>query len=114
DLVDLVLRVFVCHDFLLCPELPQARGRRTSELSGHASAVRGVRCLTSALVNGNASYCRTGNEAEHWRTMEPTWRCPVTCPKCKSEQPDNAKFCSQCAAPLTDPGQKLAVKSKIP
>lgn len=36
----------------------------------------------------------------------------MTCPKCKAEQPDNAKFCSQCAAPLAD--QKLAVKSKIP
>jgi len=38
----------------------------------------------------------------------------VTCPKCKSEQPDNAKFCSQCAAPLADSDQKLAVKSKFP
>jgi hypothetical protein len=25
----------------------------------------------------------------------------MTCPKCKSEQPDNSKFCSQCAEPLT-------------
>lgn len=38
----------------------------------------------------------------------------MTCPKCKSEQPDNAKFCSQCAAPLGDSGQKVVVKSKIP
>lgn len=38
----------------------------------------------------------------------------MTCPKCKSEQPDNAKFCSQCAAPLAESGQKVIVKSKIP
>ncbi len=25
----------------------------------------------------------------------------MTCPKCKSEQPDNSKFCSQCAESLT-------------
>ncbi len=25
----------------------------------------------------------------------------MTCPKCKSEQPDNSKFCAQCAEPLT-------------
>jgi hypothetical protein len=24
----------------------------------------------------------------------------MTCPKCKSEQPDNSKFCAQCAEPL--------------
>ncbi len=37
----------------------------------------------------------------------------VICPKCQSEQPDNSKFCSQCAAPLAA-GQKGVVKSKIP
>jgi hypothetical protein len=37
----------------------------------------------------------------------------MTCPKCKAEQPDNAKFCSQCAAPLVEPGQTVT-KSKIP
>jgi hypothetical protein len=36
----------------------------------------------------------------------------VTCPKCKSEQPDTAKFCSQCAASLSDSGQKA--KSNVP
>src|SRR6266404_7927204 len=39
---------------------------------------------------------------------------PMTCPKCKSEQPDNAKFCSQCAAPLAGSDEKVAAKSKIP
>jgi heme/copper-type cytochrome/quinol oxidase subunit 2 len=38
----------------------------------------------------------------------------MTCPKCKSEQPDNAKFCSQCAAPLAESGQKMIIKSKTP
>jgi hypothetical protein len=37
----------------------------------------------------------------------------VICPKCQFEQPDNSKFCSQCAAPLADSGQKV-IKSKIP
>jgi hypothetical protein len=30
----------------------------------------------------------------------------VLCPKCKSEQPDTSKFCSQCAEPLTQDGKK--------
>lgn len=30
-----------------------------------------------------------------------------TCPRCKSEQPNNAQFCSQCAEPLTQHGKKL-------
>src|SRR5260370_8344647 len=34
-------------------------------------------------------------------------------PKCQAEQPDNAKFCSQCAAPLAETGQTIT-KSKIP
>jgi len=38
----------------------------------------------------------------------------VTCPKCQSEQPDNSKFCSQCAAPLAAAGQKAVVKSNVP
>jgi hypothetical protein len=38
----------------------------------------------------------------------------MTCPKCKSEQPDSAKFCSECATPLTGSGQTVVVKSKIP
>jgi hypothetical protein len=38
----------------------------------------------------------------------------VICPKCQSEQPDTAKFCSQCAAPLAAPSQKVVVKSKVP
>lgn len=38
----------------------------------------------------------------------------MICPKCQSEQPENSKFCSQCAAPLTDSGQKFVVKPKIP
>jgi hypothetical protein len=37
----------------------------------------------------------------------------MTCPKCKSEQPDNSKFCSQCAAPLVVDGSKPA-QSKMP
>jgi hypothetical protein len=40
-------------------------------------------------------------------------RVSMTCPKCNSEQPDNAKFCSQCAAPLVSTEQAV-VKSKIP
>jgi hypothetical protein len=38
----------------------------------------------------------------------------MTCPKCNAEQPDTAKFCSQCAAPLAAPSQTVAVKSRIP
>src|SRR5216684_2046941 len=38
----------------------------------------------------------------------------MTCPKCKAEQPDNAKFCSQCAAPLAELGQTVANKPLIP
>jgi len=34
----------------------------------------------------------------------------MTCPKCKSEQPDNAKFCSECAQPLAH-GNPAASKS---
>ncbi len=34
----------------------------------------------------------------------------MICPKCKAEQLDNAKFCSQCAAPLVAP----ITKSRIP
>src|SRR5258708_32181529 len=37
----------------------------------------------------------------------------MTCPKCNAEQPDNAKFCSQCAAPLAEPVITVA-KSKVP
>jgi hypothetical protein len=38
----------------------------------------------------------------------------MTCPKCKSEQPDSAKFCSQCAGPLIESNQKIVVKSNVP
>jgi hypothetical protein len=39
----------------------------------------------------------------------------MTCPKCHSEQPEAAKFCSQCAAPLTTaPASTVVTKSKIP
>jgi len=38
----------------------------------------------------------------------------MICPKCKSEQRDNANFCSQCAAPLAESSQKVIVKSKTP
>jgi hypothetical protein len=34
-----------------------------------------------------------------------------TCPKCKSEQPNDAQFCSQCSEPLTERGKKLAKAS---
>jgi hypothetical protein len=37
----------------------------------------------------------------------------MTCPKCNADQPDNAKFCSQCAAPLAEPVLTVA-KSKVP
>ena len=37
----------------------------------------------------------------------------TSCPKCQAEQLDNAKFCSQCAAPLAASGQTV-VKSKMP
>src|SRR5437868_15533061 len=30
----------------------------------------------------------------------------MTCPKCKSEQTDGSKFCSQCAAPLASADEK--------
>jgi Bacterial pre-peptidase C-terminal domain len=36
----------------------------------------------------------------------------MICPKCKSEQPDNSKFCSQCAAPLV--AESNHAKSKMP
>jgi hypothetical protein len=36
----------------------------------------------------------------------------MTCPKCKSEQPDTAKFCSQCAEPLPEHGGKTVVVQK--
>jgi hypothetical protein len=32
----------------------------------------------------------------------------MICPKCKSEQPDTAQFCSQCAQPLTEHGKTIA------
>ncbi len=38
----------------------------------------------------------------------------MICANCQSEQPDNSKFCSQCAAPLAASGQKVTAKSKIP
>ena len=34
----------------------------------------------------------------------------MICPRCKTVQPDNAKFCSQCAAPMV----QSVIKSKIP
>src|ERR1700756_1064069 len=37
----------------------------------------------------------------------------MTCQKCKSEQPDDAKFCSECAAPLAE-SDHGGVKSKVP
>ena len=37
----------------------------------------------------------------------------MTCPKCKSEQPDTAKFCSQCAEPLPEHGGKTVVVQDV-
>ncbi len=36
----------------------------------------------------------------------------VTCPKCRSENTDSAKFCSNCAAQLVPGGQPIAVATK--
>jgi hypothetical protein len=37
----------------------------------------------------------------------------VTCPKCNSEQPENARFCSQCAARLTGQGAEARPKANV-
>src|ERR1700730_1830092 len=38
----------------------------------------------------------------------------MTCPKCKSEQPDTSQFCSQCAEPLTEHGKTVARSKRNP
>ena len=36
----------------------------------------------------------------------------MTCPKCKSDQPDNARFCSQCSEPLAQDSKKTVSNSR--
>src|SRR5437667_7489592 len=68
--------------------------------------MRGI-TITFAINSLNtAAFSQTGRRSRFAGALLQGGYPAMTCPKCKSDQPDNARFCSQCSEPLAQDSKK--------